>query len=145
MRKTDCCHVKNEQLKLVKKQSRNQRKKVPWRKMWSLQLFSVFNWESIVNFFSICSWDHFIETLHTTFYRDAVLQFQINGRWLSTVMFLTISACFTEVNVQKFLQMLLLATKYFHSGKEMSVKSMYFKNIKFLLYLSCVQAEYIIN
>ena len=79
------------------------------------------------------------------FYIDAVLQFQINGSWLSTVMFLTISACFTEVNVQKFLQMLLLATKYFHSGKEMSVKSMYFKNIKFLLYLSCVQAEYIIN
>ena len=68
VRKIDCCHVKNEQLKLVKKQSRNQRKKVPWRKMWSLQLFSVFNWESIVNFFfSICSWDHFIETLHITF------------------------------------------------------------------------------
>ena len=80
-----------------------------------------------------------------TYYRDHIFIFQINGRWLSTVMFLTISACFTEVNVQKFLQMLLLATKYFHSGKEMSVKSMYFKNIKFLLYLSCVQAEYIIN
>ena len=51
------------------------------------------------------------------------------------MMFLTISACFTEVNVQKFLQMLLLATKYFHSGKEMSVKSMYFKNFKILIIL----------
>ena len=60
-------------------------------------------------------------------------------------MFLTIPACSAEVNVQKYPQMLLLATKYFHGGKEMSVKSMYFKNIKFLLYLSCVQAEYIIN
>lgn len=51
VRKIYCCHVKNEQLKLVKKQSQNRRKKVPWRKMWLLQLFSVFNWESIINFF----------------------------------------------------------------------------------------------
>lgn len=74
-----------------------------------------------------------------------VLYCKVNGRWLSTVRFLTIPACSTEVNVQKYPQILLLATKYFHGGKEMSVKSMYFKNIKFLLYLSCVQAEYIIN
>lgn len=60
-------------------------------------------------------------------------------------MLLTIPACAAEVNVQKHPQMLLLATKYFHGGKEMSVKSMYFKNIIFLLYLSCVQAEYIIS
>lgn len=58
---------------------------------------------------------------------------------------LTIPAWYTEVRVQKYLHMLLLATKYFHRGKEMSVKSIRFKNIKFLLYLSCVQAEYIIN
>lgn len=56
-----------------------------------------------------------------------------------------IPACYTEeVNVQKYLHMLLLATEYFHRGKEMSVKSMHFKNIIFL-YLSCVQAEYIIS
>lgn len=42
-------------------------------------------------------------------------------------MFLTIPDCFIEVNAQKYLQMLLLATKYFHRGKEMSVKSMHLR------------------
>lgn len=59
-------------------------------------------------------------------------------------MCLTIPAYYTKVNVQKCLLMLLLATKYFHGGKEISVKSMHFKHVEFL-YLSCVQAEYIIN